>query len=141
MFDFRLSRKDQSTKGTELSIGARKKTILEPILENQAAHIAHLKKPVDEYLKAAPQRKQTSQASTLTALSQPDNGILFLDNDERIFDPKNMKTPPPPKWGEPIEEDFYDPAEEFFNADKARQEKEKRKFIALQNLKDAVPSS
>jgi len=27
-----------------------------------------------------------------------------------------MKTPPPPKFGEPIEEDFYDPNEEFFNA-------------------------
>jgi len=31
-----------------------------------------------------------------------------------------MKTPPPPKWGEMIEEDFFDPKEEFFNADKAR---------------------
>jgi hypothetical protein len=51
MFDFRLSRKDASTKGTDLSVGARKKTVLEPILENQAAHIAHLRKPVDEYLK------------------------------------------------------------------------------------------
>jgi hypothetical protein len=51
MFDFRLSRKEGSEKRTELSVGNKKKTFLEPILENQAAHIAHLKKPVDEYLK------------------------------------------------------------------------------------------
>lgn len=47
-----------------------------------------------------------------------------------------MKTPPPPKWGDPIEEDFYDPNEDFFNADKARYEMEKRKLIALKSIKE-----
>lgn len=79
-----------------------------------------------------PARKQTSQASTITELS--DNGILFLDNEYRIVHPTNMKTPPPPKFGEPLEEDFYDPNEEFFNATKARQEMEKRKLAAIKEV-------
>lgn len=48
-----------------------------------------------------------------------------------------MKTPPPPKWGEPIEEDFYDPLEDFFNSDKARKEQAKRKNQALSTLKNS----
>lgn len=30
-----------------------------------------------------------------------------------------MKTPPPPIWGEPVEEDFFDPNEEFYDHEKA----------------------
>ena len=60
-----------------------------------------------------------SQASALTELSQPDNGILFLDNYEKIKNPTNMKTPPPPLWGELLEEDFFDPKEEFYDHNRA----------------------
>jgi hypothetical protein len=41
-----------------------------------------------------------------------------------------MKTPPPPKFGEPIEEDFFDPNEEFYNDTQAKREMERRKLIA-----------
>ena len=34
-----------------------------------------------------------------------------------------MKTPPPPMWGEVIEEDLYDPNEEFYNHTKAEEER------------------
>jgi hypothetical protein len=57
-----------------------------------------------------------------------------LDNETRIYDPKNMKTPPPPKFGEPLEEDFYDPSEDFYNDEKAKREMEKRKSV-LFNIK------
>jgi len=45
-----------------------------------------------------------------------------------------MKTPPPPKFGEPLEEDFYDPSEDFYNDEKAKREMEKRKSV-LFNIK------
>jgi hypothetical protein len=48
MFDYRL--KQPVSKETNGSLGKLKKTVLEPILENQAAHIAHLRKPTSEYL-------------------------------------------------------------------------------------------
>ena len=96
---------------------------LEPIAETQGAHIVHLMK---KYQGALPQqRKTTSQASTLTELSQVDNGILFLDNYEKIVNPTNMKTPPPPIWGETLEEDDYDTNAKFYDHQ-----------IAMQTMKD-----
>jgi hypothetical protein len=92
--------------------------------------------PTADYIKKIDfysNRRNGSQASTLTALSQFDNGILFLDNDERIYDPKNIKTPPAPKWGEPLEEDNWDPTEDFFNEEKAKVEMERRKEEAMKN--------
>jgi hypothetical protein len=41
----------------------------------------------------------------------PDNDIMFLDNRDRVFNPVNVRTPPPPMWGDPMEEDNYDPNE------------------------------
>lgn len=38
-----------------------------------------------------------------------------------------MKTPPPPMWGEDIEEDDFDPNDEFYDHDKAIREQERRK--------------
>ena len=55
----------------------------------------------------------------MTELSQVDNGILFLDNYDKIVNPTNMKTPPPPIWGVDIEEDFFDDNEDFYNHEKA----------------------
>lgn len=51
-----------------------------------------------------PPSTRRSQLSVMT----PDNGIFFLDNEARIVNPVNMKTPPPPMWGETLEEDLYD---------------------------------
>ena len=48
-----------------------------------------------------------------------DNNIMFLDNGDRIMNPMNMKTPPPPMWGDPVEEDDFDPNEEFYNHEQA----------------------
>jgi len=57
----------------------------------------------------------------------PDNSIMFLDNGSRIVNPTNVRTPPPPLWGEEIEEDYYDPTEEFYDHEKAEEEAKKRK--------------
>ena len=65
------------------------------------------------------QRRTTSQASAISELSQVDNGILFLDNGDKIVNPTNMKTPPPPIWGTVLEEDNYDSSEDFYNHDVA----------------------
>jgi hypothetical protein len=51
--------------------------------------------------------------------NDPDNNITFLDNGSRIVNPLNMKTPPPPMWGEILEEENYDPNEDFYDDDKA----------------------
>ena len=105
---------------------------LEPIAETQGAHIVHLMK---KYQGALPQqRKMTSQASTLSELSQVDNGILFLDNYEKIVNPTNMKTPPPPIWGETLEEDTFDSTEEFYNHERAVAQIKARKQKELQEL-------
>mmetsp|Transcript_77 Transcript_77/g.94 ORF Transcript_77/g.94 Transcript_77/m.94 type:complete len:89 (+) Transcript_77:619-885(+) len=69
---------------------------LSPILENNNAHIAMI----------PPKSKD---------ILDPDNQILFLDNGARIKNPTNVKTPPPPMWGDVIEEDDFDPNEEFYN--------------------------
>ena len=58
----------------------------------------------------------------MTELSDPDNGILFLDNFDQLRNPVNAKTPPPPMWGEVLEEDLYDSNTPFYNHDEARAE-------------------
>ena len=45
-----------------------------------------------------------------------------------------MKTPPPPMWGETLEEDNFDSNEEFYNHQKAVKALEKRKEEALAKL-------
>lgn len=50
----------------------------------------------------------SSRRSIMTELSDPDNGIYFLDNDDRLYNPRGQKTPPPPMWGDILEEDLYD---------------------------------
>ena len=49
------------------------------------------------------------------SIMDPDNNITFLDNGSRIQNPINVKTPPPPMWGEILEEENYDPNEEFYD--------------------------
>ena len=52
MFDYILSKGKSVAPVSNLDQSAKqRKTTLEPILENQAAYIAHLKKPVNEYIK------------------------------------------------------------------------------------------
>ena len=58
----------------------------------------------------------------MTQLSDPDNGIFFLDNNEILKDPINQKTPPPPMWGEILEEDLYDENTPFYDEDLVIQE-------------------
>jgi len=53
------------------------------------------------------------------SIMDPDNNIMFLDNGSRIVNPINVKTPPPPMWGEILEEENYDPNEEFYDHQKA----------------------
>lgn len=45
-----------------------------------------------------------------------------------------MKTPPPPIWGETLEEDNYDNSEDFYNHDKAMQLLQKKKAEELAKL-------
>ena len=56
----------------------------------------------------------SSRRSVLTQLTD-DNGILFLDNEYRIKNPTNQKTPPPPMWGEVLDEDLYDDSIPFYD--------------------------
>ena len=83
---------------------------LTPIKENENAYIANLPPPSRN-------------------LDDPDNSILFLDNEARIVNPINAKTPPPPMWGEVIEEESYNPNESFYDHSKALQEMRRRKFM------------
>lgn len=41
----------------------------------------------------------------------------------------NAKTPPPPLWGEILEEENYDPSEEFYDHDRAEAEMRRRKIM------------
>jgi hypothetical protein len=61
------------------------------------------------------------------SIADPDNSIMFLNNGSRILNPLNAKTPPPPLWGEILEEENYDPNEDFYNHDKASLELRRRK--------------
>ena len=70
---------------------------------------------------------------------------MFLDNGQRIFNPINAKTPPPPLWGEILEEENYDPNEEFYDHERAEMERrrrnqmeEKRKRLEGKKLKRKV---
>jgi hypothetical protein len=81
---------------------------LSPILENKNAKIDML-----------PPRSRD--------INDPDNNIVFLDNGSKIVNPINVRTPPPPMWGEEIEEDYFDPDEDFYNHDEAMKEQVKRK--------------
>ena len=58
----------------------------------------------------------------------PDNGILFLDNGSTLKNPSNSKTPPPPLWGAPLEEDSYDMTQPFFDGKKAAEAELKRRI-------------
>ena len=51
---------------------------------------------------------------------------MFLDNGSRIVNPINVRTPPPPMFGEDIEEDFYDDSEDFYNHERAMEEQRVR---------------
>jgi len=62
----------------------------------------------------------------MTEYSDPDNGIYFLNNDEKIYNPRNEKTPPPPMWGDDLEEDLYDDSTPFYDDDLAQMEKKAR---------------
>ena len=44
---------------------------------------------------------------------------MFLDNGSKIINPINVRTPPPPMWGDIIEEDDFDPDEDFYNHEQA----------------------
>lgn len=47
------------------------------------------------------------------------------------MNPINVKTPPPPMWGEVLEEENYDPNEEFYNHDRAEAEMLRRTQMEL----------
>ena len=64
-----------------------------------------------------------------SSIGDPDNQIMFLDNGRRILNPINAKTPPPPMWGEILEEENYDPSEEFYDHEKAEAERRRRAIM------------
>jgi hypothetical protein len=64
----------------------------------------------------------------ISTLSDPDNGIVFLDNEDLIVNPVNMKTPPPPMWGDVLEEDLYDHSTPFYDHEKAIRESNLRRI-------------
>ena len=68
-----------------------------------------------------------TSASTLTEISQIDNGIMFLDNGEKLIQPKGMPTPPPPMWGAVLEEEKYDKSAPFYDHEKSMAEMKMRK--------------
>ena len=100
-----------------------------PIAENQNAHIAHL---YNDPAKLPPVTRTgiNTSASTLTELSQIDNGIMFLDNGEKLIQPKGMPTPPPPMWGAVLEEEKYDKSAPFYDHEKSMAEMKMRKTQA-----------
>lgn len=85
----------------------KKKVPLEPILENQKAHISHL---LFRQHDLPPSASMKLPPTPLT----PDNGITFLNNGSMIRNPVNCKTAPPPMWGAVIEEDLYDKTQPFY---------------------------
>lgn len=58
----------------------------------------------------------------------PDNGIYFLNNGTTIKNPGNSKTPPPPLWGTPLEEDSYDMSQPFYDGKKAAEAELRRRI-------------
>ena len=94
-------------------------TVLAPILEDedaQAIHLRHL------YLPQNGHNFTSSRRTVMTDISDPDNGIMFLDGEDRVLNPVNQKTPPPPMWGEILEEDLYDDSTPFYDNDLAVRE-------------------
>lgn len=62
-------------------------TVLAPILEDedaQATHLRHLYLPKHNRDKIT-----SSRRSIMTEITDPDNGILFLDNEDRVLNPMN----------------------------------------------------
>ena len=67
---------------------------------------------------------------------------MFLDNYQKIVNPKGMPTPPPPMWGTLLEEDNYDPKQDFYNHEKALAEMTNRgKSVELKSINNEKPSS
>ena len=102
---------------------------LDPILETedaQAIHLKHLYLPKAQNKTVTSRRTMGSKQSVMTEMSDPDNGIFFLDNNIILKDPQNQKTPPPPMWGEILEEDLYDENTPFYDEDLVLKEQEAR---------------
>jgi hypothetical protein len=92
--------------------------------QNEQADSKHMYRASRQYgNKPLTPIKETKASSVIPPSSRrttdPDNNITFLDNGYRIVNPENMKTPPPPMWGEILEEENYDPNEEFYDDEKA----------------------
>lgn len=69
----------------------------------------------------------SSRRTVVTEISDPDNGITFLDNEQFLRNPVNQKTPPPPMWGDILEEDLYDDSIPFYDEYLAKREAEYRR--------------
>jgi hypothetical protein len=79
--------------------------------------LKHLYLPRGQNKVGSSRRIVGTNQSVMTQLSDPDNGIFFLDGNEVLRDPKGQKTPPPPMWGEVLEEDLYDENTPFYDED------------------------
>lgn len=88
-------------------------------------------------VKKDPRLDSSYSAGSKCSSVRDDNGILFLDNEYKITNPTNAKTPPPPFWGEHIPEDDWDPNEDFYNSIHAKAEMRRRNY----ELKGKPPAS
>jgi hypothetical protein len=76
----------------------------------------------------------SSRRSIATELSDPDNGIVFVNDFDRVVNPVNHKTPPPPMWGEVLEEDLYDHSQPFYDHGKVIHDYDARRHKMQQML-------
>jgi hypothetical protein len=134
MYDFRV-KNDRRSNLRDPIVGSGKSVSngqpLQPILENQQAHIAHLKEMrVPQNQNRIDSKRSMGSNWSRTSEVTDDNNILFLDNEKQHFKPANSKTPPPPMWGDVLEEDLWDPKEIFYDEVAAKAEQLRRKLAS-----------
>jgi hypothetical protein len=110
MYDFRRAKGDSSYQDR------RPLNPYQQHLVQQRGDSKYLMRPLTP-IRENPQASVVVPPSSraFSTVLDPDNQILFLDNYERIVNPTNAKTPPPPLWGEVLEEENYDPTQEFYD--------------------------
>ncbi|TNV85453.1 hypothetical protein FGO68_gene2719 [Halteria grandinella] len=124
VYDFRKFKGPDTAQAIKKALNPYQSHLIQQRIESRA------------YMKPLTPIKENSQAQVIppasraiSTIGDPDNQILFLDNGMRLVNPINAKTPPPPLWGEILEEENYDPNEEFYDGEKAEAEMRRRKIM------------